>query len=254
MNVVRPLCLSLLLIATAATAAGKADKPGAANAEVRIRAVLQLRFPDVKIEAIRPAPVAGLYEVFTPGDVVYVDATGEYMFTGKLLNTGTKRDLSAASWNEHNRIDFSQLPLDAAIKTVRGNGSRTLAVFTDPDCPYCKQLEKELATLDDITIYSFLFPLESLHKGATAKSRNIWCSADRAATWNGWMLEARVPPSAQCATDPVAGNVDLGQRLKINVTPTLLFTDGNRATGSQLAADLERLLGKTGAPKAAMAR
>jgi thiol:disulfide interchange protein DsbC len=254
MNVVRSLSLSLLLVATAAGAAGGADQKPASDTETRIRAVLQLRFPEVKIEAVNPAPVAGLYEVLTPGEVVYVDASAEYMFTGKLLSTSTRRDLSTESWNEHNRIDFAQLPFDAAIKTVRGKGSRKLAVFTDPDCPYCRKLEKELAALDDVTIYSFLFPLESLHKGATAKARNIWCAADRAATWNGWMLEARLPPTAQCAMDPVAGNLDLGARLNVNVTPTLFFTDGNRTTGSQSAADLERMLSKSATPKAAMSR
>src|SRR5262245_17075993 len=134
MTVVRLLALSLL----AAVSAASASSPPATDAEARIRAVLQLRFPDVKVEAIRPAPIKGLYEVFTAEQIVYVDATGEYMLAGKLLTISTRRDLTAENWNEHNRIDFAQLPLEAAIKTVRGKGTRRIAVFSDPHCPYCK--------------------------------------------------------------------------------------------------------------------
>lgn len=248
MNVVRLIAPMLLVCAAAATTASTP----AADPMLRIRATLQLRFPEVKIESIRPAPVAGLYEVFTAREIVYVDASGEYMLTGKLLTVSTRRDLTAQSWNEHNRIDFAQLPLDAAIKTVRGKGSRKLAVFTDPHCPYCKNLEKELAALDDVTIYAFLFPLEELHKGATERARYIWCSADRAETFRAWMLEARQPAATECANDPVNRNVELGTRLKVNVTPTVFFADGSRTTGSRPAAELERLLGG-GAPGTAAA-
>ena len=242
MNVVRLLLLSALVTATVASAATNTGKPPA-DPTLRIRAALQLHYPDVKIEAIKPAPISGLYEVFTAGEIVYVDVSGEYMLAGKLLSVSTKRDLTAQSWSEHHRIDFAQLPLDSAIKTVRGKGSRKLAVFTDPHCPFCKNLEKELAALDDVTIYEFLYPLESLHKGATERARNIWCSADRNATWSAWMLEAKQPATAECADDPVKNNLELGTRLKINSTPTLFFADGSRLTGAQPAAELDKLLG-----------
>lgn len=252
MTVVRLFLMYVLVAATAATAATPASPPQA-DAAVRIRAVLQLRFPDVKIEAIKPAPVAGLYEVFTAEEIVYVDASGEYMLTGKMLSVSTKRDLTAQSWSEHNRIDFAALPLDAAIKTVRGKGTRKLAVFSDPHCPYCKNLEKELATLDDVTVYAFLYPLEKLHKGATESAHNIWCSADRAAAWSAWMIEAKQPAAAECANDPVSRNLELGTRFKINSTPTVFFADGSRITGARPAAELEKLLGGRSAPNTAAA-
>lgn len=252
MNVVRSLLLCALATATAATAATTATTAStpAADAIVRIRAVLGLRFPEVKIEAIRPAPLAGLYEVFTADQVVYVDASGEFMLAGKLLSISTRRDLTAQSWSEHNRIDFAELPLDAAIKTVRGKGSRKIAVFTDPHCPYCKNLEKELAKLDDVTIYAFLYPLEQIHQGASERARNIWCAADPAASFRAWMIEARQPAAAECANDPVKRNLELGTRLKVGVTPTVFFADGSRTTGARPAAEIERLLGGRGAPGA----
>src|SRR5262245_53982094 len=229
------------LMAAAALAAG-ANAAVAADAAGKLRDTLKQRFPDVTVDLIRPAPVPGLFEVYTPGQVVYVDSSGEYMFAGKLLSTSTKRDLSAESWNEHNRIDFAKLPLEAAIRTVRGAGTRKLAVFTDPDCPYCRNLEKELAQLDDVTIYSFLFPLESIHKGATARARRIWCAADRDATWRAWMIDAVQPPPADCALDPVQANVALGEKLRVSSTPTLFFPDGTRENGALPRAQLEKLL------------
>ncbi len=239
MNVVRLAAIATALACSAGAPAG--------DDTTRLREVLEKRFPDVTVDRVSPAPVAGLYEVYTPGEVVYVDASGEYMFVGKLLATSTRRDLSAASWNEHNRIEFAKLPLDAAIKTVRGAGTRTLAVFTDPDCPYCRNLEKELAQLDDVTIYSFLYPLEQLHKGATTRARRIWCAADRTASWRAWMLESVQPAAAECPVDPVQGNLELGTRLRVQVTPTLFFVDGSRASGAMPHAELEKWLNRQAA-------
>lgn len=230
---------ALSLVALACIGAVRAAAP---NAEIeRLKAVLAERFPDVKVEAIVPAPIPGLYEVDTATDIVYADATGEHVMMGTLLETKTRINLTAVRWDERNKIDFSTLPLNMAVKNVRGNGSRVLAVFSDPHCPFCQKLEKELETLNNTTVYTFLYPIESLHKGATKSAHAVWCAKDRPGAWKKWMLNQQEPVAAQsCSEDPIASLQTLGEKLKILSTPTIFLANGQRVTGSLAAAELEQ--------------
>ena len=134
---------------------------------------------------------------------------------------------------------------------MRGNGERALAVFADPDCPYCHNLEKELAGLTDVTIYTFLYPLTSLHPDAKNKAHAIWCAADRSETWHDWMiLDKPAPaPAADCAQDPVDDLLALGARLKIVSTPVLFTENGHRVSGARSAAEINALLAAAHADK-----
>ena len=209
---------------------------------------LQKRYPDVKLEGAQPTPIPGVYEVFAGGRVVYTDATGDYMILGKLVDTRTRHDLSAEHLDDHNSIDFQKLPFDRAIKFVRGNGSRKLAIFEDPDCPFCQQMEKDMANITDVTIYVFLYPLENVHPNATAHAHAIWCSADRAAAWTGYVTDHKAPSGTTCKDDPVNDLQTLGTNLRVSSTPTLFFESGRRVGGALDANTLQQLLATGGKP------
>jgi len=213
------------------------------DASTSLRTTLQQRFPDVKIDDVVPAPIPGIYEVFTGEQVAYADRSGDYLIVGKLMDTRTRHDLSAEHLDAHHSIDFQKLPLERAIKIVKGSGSRRFAVFEDPDCPYCRQLEQALRSVDDVTEYVFLYPLESVHPGATAHAQAIWCARDRAAAWTAWMAEHKAPPAGSCAAEPLAENAALGQSLKVDSTPTLFLASGRRVGGARSADELQALLG-----------
>ena len=121
--------------------------------------------------------------------IVYADATGKYVLVGSMLDTENKENLTNASMNDRGRIDFKTLPVKQAIKVVKGNGSRVFAVFSDPDCPYCQQLEKSLLSVNDYTMYVYLFPIATLHPQAPVKAHAIWCAPDRAQAWRDWMQD-----------------------------------------------------------------
>lgn len=217
-----------------------------------LQQTLQSRYPDVKIEAVQATPIPGLYEVIAGGRTSYADASGNYMILGRLVDTRTRQDLSAEHLDAHNAIDFGKLPFDRAIKIVKGNGSRHLALFEDPDCPYCRQLEKDLRSVSDVTIYVFLFPLESVHPNATAHAHAIWCSPDHARTWTDWMVDNKAPAGpASCDGDPVNDLQSIGASLKVSATPTLFLQNGRRVSGAVSAETLEQMLtaaaGKVGA-------
>lgn len=220
-----------------------------AGAEVKntptdaIRNALRTRFPDMPVVSVQPAPVAGLYEVYTGNELVYTDAGAEHLIIGPLWETASKRNLTAERIGELTAIDFSTLPLDRAIRTVKGNGSRKLAVFSDPDCPFCKKLEQELASVTDVTIYTFLYPIAALHPAAASKARAIWCSENRPVAWKQWMIDGQLPEERECKdAASIDENVKLGEQLGINGTPTLFGADGRRVSGTLSAEALEGML------------
>lgn len=153
--------------------------------EAEIRKAIQAAYPKLHVEKISKTPYNGLYEVYLNGQIIYTDDKFSFLIVeGRLVDPKTKTDVTRERLEALTRIDFSTLPLDQAIKVVKGNGSRKIAVFSDPDCPYCKRLEdRELSKIDNVTVYTFLYPLEQLHPDAGRKATAIWCSADRGKAW-----------------------------------------------------------------------
>lgn len=244
--------------AAAAPHAAPADagnKAGTADtAETVMRQLLAQRYPSTTFGAIARTPVPGLWEVWMGSNVAYMTDEGRHFIFGHLYDMQTQTDLTAASKEgalrqekqDRPRLTFQDLPLADAIETVRGSGARQLAVFSDPHCPYCRQLEQELAKLDNVTVYTFLFPLASLHPQATAVAKAIWCHADRAAAWRHFNQTGKAPKSSTsvaCAT-PIARNVALAERSGISGTPYILFGNGGSAAGAMSAAELEERLAR----------
>lgn len=207
-----------------------------------VRKSLHEQFPQLKIEDVRSSPLPGWYEVFTGSQLVYSDATADHLFVGKLIDTHTKKDLAAEQLENRLIIDFQKLPFESAIKIVKGDGSRHLALFEDPDCPFCQQLEHELTNVNNVTLYVFLFPLAELHPQARVHAHAIWCARDRGDAWTHWMLERKDPGSAQCKSDPIDQLQTLGSDLNVTGTPTFFFPNGKRIEGMVAAAKMEELL------------
>ncbi len=200
--------------------------------EAAIRKAAEATFPKIKVDNVTKTPYAGLYEVFLGGKILYTDDKFSFFIDGQLLDTKTKQNITESRFEELAKLDFSTLPLDKAIKTVKGNGSKKIAVFSDPDCPYCIRLEQqELSGITDITIYTFLYPL-SMHPDAANKARAIWCAPDRAKAWQDWVLNNKLPKDAGKCETPIEAIAALGERGYITSTPTLILTDGKRINGA----------------------
>ena len=207
--------------------------------ENEIRQALQSRFPGIgKLDHIVKTPYSGLYEVVIDDQLLYTDAHGDYLFQGNVIETSTRRDLSEERRRVLFAIDFNQLPLDLALKKVKGNGKRRVAIFTDPNCSFCRKLEKELSKVSDVTVYFFLYPV---FPGSDEIVRNVLCSKNPVKAWDDWMLSDIAPAQATCKTqtDKVLA---LGQKLNVNGTPNLIFANGVQAPGYLPAAELEKNL------------
>ncbi len=221
--------------------------PAARPIEEIVRERVAKKIPG-KINSVRRLPF-GMFELVIDSEIVYVDENANYLLTGHLFDTRTQEDLTAKRSEEVLRIDFASLPLNLAFKVVRGDGSRQLAIFEDPNCPYCKRLERDIRTLNNTTIYVFLYPI--LSDDSVAKSTRIWCSPDPSAAWAKLMLEGQQPDKAAdgCKT-PIDDVLQLGHRLAVNGTPTLVFADGRRAPGMIPLERIELMLNSAAKPQA----
>jgi thiol:disulfide interchange protein DsbC len=231
----------------APVAAGPAQKtapasPAPPEVAATIKKVLESRFKNSQVLDVQTTVLPNLYEVYVGDRVVYSTANGDYVLIGSLVDTRTRTDLSKVSMDRRNTIDFKSLPFDKAIKIVKGNGSRALAVFEDPDCPFCQRLETQLKSVTNVTEYVFLYPIDELHPQATTHSRAIWCAPDRAKAWTDWLLEKKAPPAATCKGDPISVLSKLGDSMHISGTPTMFTADGQRTDGAISAAEIEKLL------------
>jgi thiol:disulfide interchange protein DsbC len=213
----------------------------ASSDEASLRKSLQVIFPGEKIESMKKTPYLGLYEVVIDGELFYTDDKGSYLFFGHLIDPHTKQSLTSERLQqikESRRIDIASLPLEHAIKSVKGNGKRKLVVFSDPNCPYCKRLEKELTNVADVTVYTLLYPVLN-GSGPTATA--IWCAPDRLKAWEDFMLKDVTPAGKSCET-PIETILQAGKKNGINGTPTLIFADGSVAPGMIPAETIEKRL------------
>ncbi|WP_026075578.1 DsbC family protein [Noviherbaspirillum massiliense] len=208
--------------------------------EASIRKLVEARLGgDAKVDAVAKTPYAGLFEVRIGSDILYTDAKADYLFVGRVIDAKTHEDYTKARVDDLTRVKFSDLPLESAVKTVKGNGKRVIAVFEDPNCGYCKRFRHTLQEVDNITVYTFMYNI--LAEDSAVKSKNVWCSADRAKAWDDWMLNGKAPAAAPagCSADPNAKIRALGEKLKVTGTPTIIFTDGSRIPGAVDAKTLE---------------
>lgn len=210
--------------------------------EASVKKAVQAKFPKSNVESVTKTPYFGLYEVYIDRDIFYTDENLNYIILGDIIDAKTLRNLSEERKRKLSGFRFDNLPLDLAIKIVKGNGKRKVAIFSDPDCPFCQRLERDMINVSDVTIYTFLYPIEGLHPGATEKAKAIWCSSDRVKAWNDFMLKRSAPEAKASCDNPVDRIVEFGRGKGINGTPTLIFADGRMISGAIPAAQLEQIL------------
>lgn len=234
------LTCSLALAQTSSRPVEKKNAPVAGSPEAQVAA----RFAE-KSGGQKPDQVfkgrGGLYEVLIGGQLLYVDPEVSFVLVGRMIDPRTREDLTQKRLETALKVDFKSLPLDRAVKTVRGDGSRVMVTFEDPNCTYCKRLWQNMAELKNVTIYTFLFPI--LSPDSMEKSKAIWCSKDRAASWDEHMVQNKPPAAAPAdCKNPLEQNVALGHELGISGTPTIVFADGSRSAGAMPVPAIEQRL------------
>lgn len=245
------LFLSLLAGVALAACSHTNGRDGGTLSTDQIKANLVKQVPGLTaVDQVNPTKIPGLYEVVVGRKIFYVSTDGKFAVFGNIVDLTTKQSITEQRMQDLAKIDFSKLPLNLAIKQVIGDGSRKLAVFTDPDCPYCKMFEKQvLPKLKNVTIYNFLFPLP-IHPNAATHAKQIWCSKDRLAAWSAWMQQGTaLPTDASCDTSALDQIMKVGTDVvQVDGTPTMILGNGQIIPGllpaDQLIAKLNEASGK----------
>jgi thiol:disulfide interchange protein DsbC len=226
----------LFFVLLAGSATARAD-------EASVKREVEARFGGIKVESISKTPYFGLYEMLVGDEIIYTDEKVTYIFNGSVIEAKTRRNLTEERLQKLSTIKFDDLPLDIAIKQVRGNGKRVVAVFSDPFCPYCRRLDQSLSQLQDATVYTFLYPI--LRKDESPQmSTRIWCSKDRAKAYYDLMLNNKEPAALGDCKAPVDKWLALGQKLAIRATPVSFVPNGQRVVGARFE-DLQKLMIET---------
>ena len=210
--------------------------------EALIRKNLKERMPHISpIDEIKRTPMPGLFELrVDSSEIYYTDASANFLIQGQLIDTKNQRNLTEERMQKIMAVDFKSLPVKDAIVIVRGKGERKMAIFEDPNCGYCKRFERELQSIDNVTVYLFLYPI--LGKDSIDKSKAIWCAKDQPKAWLDYMTRDTAPAVANCDSSALTRNVEFGRKHKITGTPTLLAQDGRRVPGAIPVAQIEQLI------------
>jgi thiol:disulfide interchange protein DsbC len=229
-TLVAAACVASAWFAAPRTAQAQTPAPAsAAKPDDAFNKALSARLGVPKIDEISRTPF-GMLEVRIGNEIYYTDPTGNYLLQGQVFDLARKENMTQARIDKLTAIDWKDLPLQDAIKIVRGNGKRQVAVFEDPNCGYCRVVEQNLQKIDNVTVHVFLLPI--LSPQSAELSKQIWCSADKGKAWMDWILEKKpVAAKGDCA-NPIERNLALGQKYKINGTPALFFQEGPRAAGA----------------------
>ena len=196
---------------------------------------LNQQYPNIHVSNIQATEMTGLYSANLDNQIIYLDENAQHMFIGSMVRLKDQKNLTKDLVLKQNSIDWKQLPLKDAIKTVKGNGKQQLAIFSDPNCPYCKKLEAELDKLNDVTIYTFIYPLKSQ---SIAVSKQVWCDPNQAYAWKN-LLQKNVQPKEKTCANPIERNLALGRKLGVEGTPTLIFETGFKMTGVRSAEEIQ---------------
>ncbi|OQA32712.1 MAG: putative thiol:disulfide interchange protein DsbC precursor [Betaproteobacteria bacterium ADurb.Bin341] len=208
--------------------------------EAKVKSAVEARLGG-KVTSVTKTRYLGLYEVYYDGNILYTDEKLTVFVAGPLIDAKTLKNITEERLGKFSAVKFSDLPLEQAIKQVRGEGKRVFATFEDPNCGYCKRLHKELRALDNATIYVFLLPM--LSEDSLKKSKAIWCAEDRVKAWNDWMIEDKAPSGkGDCDASAISKNMAFAQKYRIQGTPTLFFADGERVPGAMPLARIEEKL------------
>ncbi len=245
-RLIRSLFVALLgvFFAGAAAFAQEAAKESIkiGGPEANIKRIMESRLRSGgTVDGVTKTPFFGLYEVRVGSEVVYTDEKVTYVFMGNVLDGKTMENLTQERIEKISTIKFDDLPVASSIKMVNGTGKRKLAYFADPNCGYCKKFEKDtLAQLKDTTVYIYLYPI--LSPDSVVKSKAVWCSPDKLKAWNDWMVKGQAPTAQGSCENPIEAVQAIGQKMKVNATPTIFLTSGKRIPGAISLAQLESAL------------
>ena len=220
--------------------------------ESKIRDNLRPVLINEDIRKVQRVGKTGIYEVVTEGNIYYTDKRGSVVFVQSvLIDAKTRENLTEKSNNALGEFDFKSLPFDRAITVIRGDGSRRLVTFEDPNCGYCKRLMSEFLKLKNVTIYTFIVPILGgdtvSKKDSLSRAKSIMCSTNPSKAWVDYMSNPNFQLENKECDVSFDTNLQLFKKLRLRGTPAILFESNSKIPGIATADQIEAKLNKGGA-------
>lgn len=220
---------------------------------------LNKEYPKLNVEDVIFLPTVNLYELHIKNNtnLAFTNPNIDYfLMAGEIVDAKNKKSITADRELINVQRFFFNLPVDKAIVIKYGKGTRKVAIFTDPDCPFCKASDQDIhkkLTNQDITFYYYMNPLKIPgHEEAPLKARKIWCSPDKGKAWTDWMINGVLPNNPGTCANPVADTKALSEAVGFNSTPTLVFDNGLVWRGQMMSEQVMQMFNK--APAATKTR
>lgn len=198
-----------------------------------IRESLKQHLPQLTIENIAPSPVKGVYQVTADSAVIYMSNDGRYAFSGDIIDLADGQNNLTESARKKARVaSLKTLGEEDMVIFSPKDPKYTIIVFTDVDCGYCRKLQADMEEINakGIAIRYLAFPRSGPNTPAFDKMVRVWCSKDK----NKALLLANQDKSfdgKECGKDTIMRQFELGIRMGVNGTPTLIFEDGTLVPG-----------------------
>ena len=200
--------------------------------------------PTAKPTSVTPSELPGFYQVLVDATVYFVSSDGKYLVRGNVFDIASKQDLGERQLAALRKSTLEKIPASKELVFAPKNPKYTVTVFTDVDCPYCREFHKKIAEYNNLGIavnYVF-FPLP-MHPGADKKAEAVWCSGDRNASYTEAM-NGKDPGGKTCG-NPIAEMTELGKSMGVDGTPAVFTSEGDHIGGyvppDQLIKRLDQL-------------
>ena len=212
-------------IADAGAAPATASSVTPAVRDAITAAVTQMA-PGAKVQQITPMPIAGLFQVVSQGQVLYMTSDGRYVIQGDAFDIKTRTPLNSLTMNRLRRDAIAKLSPAGMIRFAPADPKYTVTVFTDIDCPYCRAFHANIAEINKLGIaVDYLFwPRSGLGTPSAQKAVDVWCAPDRKDALTR-AFEGQGPRNTTCQS-PVAHDFNLGMDLGVDGTPTVIADNG----------------------------
>ena len=212
----------------------------------RVRAELVKMIPMAADSEIVASDAEGIYQIEIQGNYAYAHVSGDHVLIGDLLNTKDKINVGETAQSARMSSLIADVPVDQMIVFGPEKPKRYVTVFTDIDCGYCRKLHNEVPELTKagIQVRYLAFPRAGIGSDSHKKYVSVWCNSDQQSALTTAKSGGSVP-TATC-DNPVSDTYQLGQKVGVRGTPTIIFDDGTIAPGYLPSDTLIERLGVKG--------
>jgi thiol:disulfide interchange protein DsbC len=204
---------------------------------------ISTRLPGFVISSLTETEVPALYELVSDGRIYYIDESAEYLIDGSLIRLEDRRNVTDSRLGSiHMGLIEDLDEKNMLIYEPKETSTRSITVFTDISCGYCRRLHAEIGTLLDegIRVRYLMFPRAGMGSQGHKVLESVWCADDPQGAMTNAKSGGRIDPKT--CPNPIAEHVALAERLGLRGTPLIYTDSGEKIPGYREASALALMI------------